>query len=78
MPKKLNTSQFIERARLVHGDLYSYEKTVYESAHGKVVIVCPTHGEFEQIAANHLNGSGRMKYQKHKLSRLFPWSLWSL
>ena len=58
MPKKLTTSQFIERARLVHGDLYSYEKTVYESAHGKVVIVCPTHGEFEQIAANHLNGSG--------------------
>ena len=29
MGKQLTTEQFIEKARLVHGDKYDYSKTVY-------------------------------------------------
>lgn len=49
---------FIRRSKKVHGDTFDYHKTKYVNAHGKVMITCPSHGDFEQIAHNHLNGSG--------------------
>lgn len=52
------TCNFILRAKQVHGDTFDYDKAKYTKAHGKVTITCPTHGDFEQIAHNHLNGSG--------------------
>ena len=58
MPSKLTTADFIERARVVHGDKYDYSLVDYKSAHGKVRIICPVHGEFQQQAASHTNGSG--------------------
>jgi hypothetical protein len=39
---------FEARARKVHGDKYDYSKAVYVSTHVGVVIICPTHGAFEQ------------------------------
>ncbi|HGX8664189.1 TPA: DUF723 domain-containing protein [Escherichia coli] len=54
----LNTETFIAKAKAVHGDKYDYSKVVYKGATDKVIIVCPVHGEFEQIASNHLAGSG--------------------
>lgn len=57
--KQLTTEEFTKRAREVHGDKYDYSKTVYKTAKSKVVIVCPVHGEFTQIAGHHiLDGSG--------------------
>lgn len=58
MPAKLTTEKFIEKARLVHGNKYDYSKSVYVTSHCKLVIVCPVHGEFEQIPNSHLNGRG--------------------
>lgn len=52
------TAQFIEEAKAVHGNRYSYERTEYVSALGKVVITCKEHGDFEQRAVSHLRGSG--------------------
>ena len=57
MPKKLTTEQFIEKARKVHGDKYDYSLTKYIGRHYKLKITCPEHGEFEQVAGTHLNGS---------------------
>lgn len=54
---KLTTDEFIARARKIHGDKYDYSKTVYRDAKAKVVITCPTHGDFEQIPNNHMSGS---------------------
>ena len=54
--KKKTTEEFIEQARKTHGDRYDYSKTNYTGAFDKVKIICPIHGEFEQIATNHLNG----------------------
>ena len=58
MSKKKTTKQFIEEARLVHGDRYDYSKSEYVNATTKVIIVCPIHGEFSQRPCDHLNGHG--------------------
>ena len=58
MSKKKTTKQFIEEARLVHGDRYDYSKSEYVNATTKIIIVCPIHGEFSQRPCDHLNGHG--------------------
>ena len=51
-------SDFTDKARAIHGDLYDYSQVVYENAHSHVTIVCPTHGPFQQSPCSHLNGRG--------------------
>lgn len=46
------------RSRKLHGDKYDYSKSEYIDAVSKVKIICPIHGEFEQVANNHLTGRG--------------------
>lgn len=59
MKKGLYTSAyFIEKAVVVHGDKYKYDKTVYKLARIKVCITCPKHGDFYQTPNSHLNGNG--------------------
>ena len=56
MSKKLTTEEFIEKARKVHGDKYDYTRVEYIGSKIKVKIICPIHGEFEQIPNSHLLG----------------------
>lgn len=58
MPGKLTKEEFIKKAKKIHGDKYDYSKIEYKSAKEKVCIICAEHGEFEQIARNHLQGQG--------------------
>lgn len=51
-----SNEEFIEKAKLVHGDKYDYSKIKYENAKTKIKIICPKHGEFEQTPDNHLQG----------------------
>lgn len=55
---RLSKSDFRDRARIVHGDRFDYDRVEYLSTHTKVVIGCPVHGAFEQTPANHLQGQG--------------------
>lgn len=55
MPRKRTLSEFIERARAIHGDKYDYSKVVYTGVHDKVCIICPKHGEFWQEPNNHIS-----------------------
>jgi hypothetical protein len=48
------TEQFIKEAQKIHGNKYSYSKFVYRSRNTKGLITCAKHGDFEQIAADHL------------------------
>jgi hypothetical protein len=52
---RYNTASYIDKARTVHGDKFDYSKVIYTSSHNKVKIVCPTHGEFEQRACDHIH-----------------------
>lgn len=56
--QRKGTRKFIELAREVHGDLYSYSTTEYKQVHTKVSIECPRHGVFWQVPHSHLRGSG--------------------
>jgi len=58
MSSKLTTHQFIQKARLIHGDRYEYSKTKYINAKTSVEIECPVHGTFWQNPRSHLKGSG--------------------
>ena len=58
MPKKLTTQEFIEKARLVHGNKYDYSMAEYKNNKLKIKIICPMHGIFEQIPNSHLIGCG--------------------
>ena len=70
------TEEYIHRAKEVHGDKYDYSKTVYKSNKSKVVITCKKHGDFEQVARNHLKGSGcrLCYYESMSESRAFTLS----
>ena len=53
-----STQDFIESSRIVHGEKYDYSKVIYTTSPSKVTIICPEHGEFEQIALSHMSGHG--------------------
>lgn len=62
--------KFIEQAQIVHKGKYDYSKVRYKNNSTKVVIICPKHGEFEQIPKDHLRGFGCKKCGYLKLSSL--------
>lgn len=53
---RLNTKRFINTAKQVHGNRYDYSKSIYKSARTKLIITCPYHGDFLQVAHSHLIG----------------------
>ena len=55
----VTVNEFKERAIQIHGDKYDYSKITYlSSMHDRVTIICPKHGEFTQLAYDHLNEHG--------------------
>lgn len=48
---------FIDRMKKIHGDLFTYEKTLYRGTKRSIVITCPKHGDIEGIAGNLLRSS---------------------
>ena len=59
--RKLTTEEFIIKAKAVHGDKYDYSKSSYINSKKRLIITCPSHGEFEQRPNDHLNGCGCSK-----------------
>lgn len=54
-----NRNEFIEKARSIHGEKYTYSHVVYIKAIEPVTILCNTCGlEFKQRPNGHLRGSG--------------------
>jgi Zn finger protein HypA/HybF involved in hydrogenase expression len=47
--------KFMTMAKKIHGDIYDYKKVIYKNAHEPVIIICATHGEFNQTYANHIH-----------------------
>jgi hypothetical protein len=58
LQKSHTTDIFIAKAITVHGTRYDYSKTTYTKDADKVIIICPEHGEFFQVAGYHLSGHG--------------------
>jgi hypothetical protein len=54
--KRRKKLQFIEDARLIHGDKYDYSLVECVTGTSKVKIICPVHGVFEQSPSSHIWG----------------------
>lgn len=57
----IDQDEFIKQARKIHHGRYDYDKTVYTKKHDSVIITCRVHGDFTQLAHNHLAGKGCKK-----------------
>lgn len=55
MPKKLTTEEWINKARIKHGDKYDYSKSVYTGSRDRIIITCPKHGDFTAISGLHIS-----------------------
>jgi hypothetical protein len=73
MAKKLCTSIFIERSRLLYGDKYDYSEVNYINNRSKVKIICPKHGVFLTWPSAFLQGHGcnKCSHTKYKNNKDF-------
>jgi hypothetical protein len=62
MPKKLTINDFIQKAKIVHGDKYDYSLAVYKNNSTKIKIKCLKHGEFEQTPNGHISAKNGCPY----------------
>lgn len=58
MSNKLTTSEFIQKAKKIHGEKYNYDFVEYENSKKNVCIICSKHGKFFQSPYKHLTGQG--------------------
>ena len=60
--EKIKTTEyFINRSNIIHNFKYEYAKSIYVSWNDKLIITCPKHGDFIQVAGSHLSGRGCSK-----------------
>jgi hypothetical protein len=68
--KKKNSSEFLKRAKDVHGDEYDYSKVLYKNCNTKVEIICKTHGSFFQQPRIHTSGARCQKCERFTTSKI--------
>ena len=68
LSRKLTTTNFIENSISIHGNVYDYSKVEYTKRRNKITIICKIHGEFIQIAGDHLCGCRCPKCSKRGYS----------
>ena len=56
--KRLSPEDFIKKCIDKHGGAYDYAASIYTASRCRIRILCSQHGEFLQIASNHLQGAG--------------------
>ena len=64
----LSNDQVIAKFREVHGNRFDYSKVEYVRQNVKVIIICPEHGEFQQLFSNHLKTENPCP-QCHKIAQ---------
>lgn len=57
-PRNKTLDEFKERATSKHNNKYDYSKVEFSKLRDVIVIKCPVHDEYEQVAQTHLSGSG--------------------
>lgn len=62
-------SEYLESAKKIHGEKYDYSQTIYKGMHSIVTIICPKHGEFQQIAYSHIQNHGCPNCKTFKYSK---------
>jgi len=69
MAKPHTKESFIEKSKMVHGDLYVYDNVIYANCNTKVEITCSKHGSFLQRPDHHLSGHGCKTCRNEQIGR---------
>ena len=59
MPKALTKEEFIEKANKKYNFKFDYSKVEFVNRNTPVTIICPEHGEFTSIPAQHLHAKNK-------------------
>jgi len=70
---RMTTEEFIKKSIDVHDNFYSYTKSKYTNSRTKIIITCPLHGDFNQVAGGHLEGYGCQQCADKKHGDYRPW-----
>lgn len=71
---KLSTEEFVRRSKILNGDLFTYENTVYINSRSPITITCMKHGDIEVNPSGHLNRGTGCKLCKYGTRRDKPLS----
>ncbi|MHB8098161.1 MAG: hypothetical protein ACYDD5_01050 [Sulfuricurvum sp.] len=72
-----NSKTFQKKAEVVHNNKYTYKYVDYQRNNLKVLITCPTHGNFQQRPNAHLTGQGCPKCVDTSLyNNMWSYSMW--
>lgn len=52
---KMSKEDFLKKCTDKFNNKYSYDLTLYKNLSSKIIVNCPKHGKFEQVASCHLN-----------------------
>lgn len=61
--------KFLALAKEKHGNKYNYSLVDYVNYSTKVKIICPIHGEFEQVPKDHISGTGCPKCGREQANK---------
>ena len=53
MSKKLTNDEYIDIAKRIHNNFYTYDNTNYIGAKHTIIVTCPIHGDFPVNPNNH-------------------------
>jgi len=56
--KRYTMMEFTSQSSKIHNNKYDYSNVSFDKISDLVTIICPIHGEFQQIAKNHFKGHG--------------------
>ena len=62
--QSFSNDDFIKRSNIVHNHKYDYSEVNYITIKKYIKIICPKHGEFNQLPYVHLRGNGCPKCKK--------------
>lgn len=74
----LQYSEFLKRAKKIHGSQYEYEESSYENYTSKMKMFCAEHGVFEQTPHSHISmksGCHKCGYVKSATSNQKGWKI---
>lgn len=53
-----NNNFIIDKFNIIHNNKYNYSLVKYKNRNTNIKIICPNHGEFNQLPKHHMNGHG--------------------
>ncbi|MDA0649303.1 MAG: DUF723 domain-containing protein [archaeon] len=71
MKKRVSTVEWLERFAQIHKQRYDYSLSDIQTGEGKISIICPEHGIFEQGVKVHGRGSGCSKCLKKNQTKVY-------